>query len=343
MTRRVSAYDVAKVAGVSQSTVSRVLNNYPYVKQETRDKVLEAIQEIGFSPDEIARSLAKNKTNTIGLITTDISNPFYGETAHIILREAQKYDYDVIIIDAETDSHSFERAVSTLVGKRVDGIIVASIRKDNRKILDYGKQGLPIISYNRKIDDHERAHFIEVDNKLGAQIAVDYLVELKHESIAFISGPMIYSTFHDRLQGYQQAIQAHGLTYDESIVYQGENEYDQIVQFSLSLLKKDTHPTAFFASTDNMALAIMDAVAQSGRKIPEDVSIIGFDDINIAGNPYIGLTTVSQHKNEMAVQTLDTLIHLMEDSSKLGTPKQIIFTPALIVRKTTAVNSSSST
>lgn len=343
MKQRVSAYDVAKLAKVSQSTVSRVLNNYPHVKKETKEKVHDAINELGFSPDEIARSLANKKTNTIGLVVEDISNPFYAETAHIILREAQKYDYEVIMIDADTDMDSFERAITTLIGKRVDGIIVASIRKDNEKIIDYYDQGLPIISYNRKIDDNERTHYIEVDNRLGAKMAINHLVGLKHKTIAYISGPIIFSTFYDRLQGYKRALQEHNLGHDDSIVYQSEVSYEKVFEFSLDLMRRESPPTAFFASTDQMALAIMDAAARCGRHIPYDISVIGFDDINIASNPYIGLTTISQRKKEMATQALTKLISFIEDKKRMNKPNRVTLTPELIVRKTTGKNNSITT
>lgn len=333
-----SAYDVAKLAKVSQSTVSRVLNNYPHVRKETRQRVLDAINDLGFSPDEIARSLASKKTNTIGLIVEDISNSFYAETAHIILREAQKYDYEVIIVDAETDENSFERAISTLNGKRVDGIIVASIRKDNQKVKEFYDKGFPIIFYNRRTYDVEESHYVEVDNKLGAKIAVNHLVENRHKKIAFIAGPTIYSTFYQRLEGYKEAVKENNLKYDESLIYTGGVDYDQVFQFALQLMRVDDMPTAFFASTDQMALAIMDAAARCGRHIPFDVSVIGFDDIDIASNPYISLSTISQRKREMAVLTLQKLLSLINNDDSNNQPNKITLEPELIIRKTTGVN-----
>ncbi|WP_339180965.1 LacI family DNA-binding transcriptional regulator [Oceanobacillus sp. FSL W7-1293] len=338
MKGRVSAYDVAKLAKVSQTTVSRVLNNYPHVRKETRKRVHDAINTLGFSPDEIARSLASKKTNTIGLIVEDISNSFYAETAHIILREAQKYDYEVIIIDAETDENSFERAINTLNGKRVDGIIVASARMDNQKVKEFYDKGFPIIFYNRRIYGIEESHYVEVDNKLGAKIAVNHLVENKHRKIAFISGPTIYSTFYQRFEGYKEALQENGLEYDESLIYKGEVIYEQVFQFALNLMRDKEMPTAFFASTDQMALAIMDAAARSGRHIPYDISIIGFDDIEIASNPYIGLSTISQRKEEMAILTLQKLLSLINNDDSNSEPNKITLEPELIIRKTTGVN-----
>lgn len=336
MRGRVNAYDVAKRAGVSQSTVSRVLNNYSHVKKSTREKVLSAVEELSFTPDEIARSLANNKTQTIGLIVGDISNPFYAETAHIILREAREYDYDVIIVDTDSDDSNFDRSIQTLIGKRVDGIIVASVRKDNEKISELFQNKFPIIFYNRKIEDDKNTNYVVIDNKLGAEMAVNHLIQLNHRRIAYISGPRTYSTFNERFLGYKSALKENRIDYDKSLVYQDELSFDKVFEFSLELMRNQDRPTSFFASTDHIALAVMDAAAQNGFHIPYDVSIIGFDDIDIASSPYIGLSTISQQKKKMAALVLNELISIIDSRSDQLT--QIILEPELLVRKTTGMN-----
>lgn len=327
---------MAKLAKVSQTTVSRVLNNYPHVKKETREKVHDAIKALGFSPDGIAQSLANKRTNTIGLIVEDISNSFYAETAHIILREAQKYDYEVIIIDAESDEINFEKAINTLTSKRVDGIIVASIRMGNQKLKSYYDRGYPIILYNRRVYGLEESHYVEVDNKKGAKQAIDYLVGNYHKKIAFFSGPTMYSTFHNRYEGYKEALEEHNLDFDRDLIYEGELSYNKVFQFALNLMRKEDMPTAYFASTDQLALAILDAATRSGRHIPYDISVIGFDDIAISSSPYISLSTVSQRKEEMAVLTLKKLIACINNQENQIT--KMTLEPELIIRRTTGVN-----
>ena len=336
MNSRVNAYDVAKLAGVSQSTVSRVLNNYSHVSKSTREKVLVAINELGFTPDEIARSLANKKTHTIGLIVGDISNPFYAETAHIILREARDYDYDVIIVDTDSDDSSFDRSIQTLIGKRVDGIIIASVRKKNQKVSELFQKKFPLIFYNRKVDDDGQANFVVIDNELGAKMAVNHLIQLNHQRIAYISGPCRYSTFNDRFLGYKSALNENGIAFDKRLVYQDEFSYEKIFEFSLRLMRDQNRPTSFFASTDHIALAVMDAAAQNGFHIPYDISIIGFDDINIASSPYIGLSTVSQQKKKMASLVLKKIISIID--KKNDELVQITLEPELLVRKTTGMN-----
>lgn len=334
MKRSISAYDVAKVANVSQSTVSRVLNNYPHVRPKTREKVLQAIKELGFSPDSIARSLALNKSNTIGLIIEDLSNPFYAETAHIILKKAKAYNYEIIILDSVSNEHTdLQKALNTLMSKRVDGIIVSSVARDNKYVKDYIKN-IPIIFYNRIILN-ENFDYIEVDNKYGAKMGVNHLYSLGHKKIAYISGQTIYSTFYNRLEGYKDALIENKLPYKPEYVFQGETNYEEVLKFTMNLMKSDDAPTAYFASTDQLAFAILDAASKLDFKIPDDISVIGFDNINISGNPYIGLTTISQQKELMAEMALEKVINSIEVEQDETLINKIILQPELIVRNTT--------
>ncbi|MBF0840749.1 MULTISPECIES: LacI family DNA-binding transcriptional regulator [Mammaliicoccus] len=332
---KISIYDVAKLANVSQSTVSRVLNNYPYIKPETKQKVLNAIKELGFSPNEIARGLANNKTNTIGLIIENISNSFYSETAHIILREARKYNYEVIIIDSESDKENFKKSIDSLMAKRVDGIIVASTRMTNDIIVNLIDKNFPIITYNRRIyKDGYNSHVV-LDNFLGANMAIEHLVKLNHKRIAYISGPLRYSTFYDRLQGFLSSINTYNLEVDEEIMYMDKLEYKKVYDFAKKLMNSNNPPTAYFSSTDNMALAVMEAAVSEGLKIPEDISVIGCDDIDISGNSFIQLTTIAQQKEKMATLTIEKLMKKISDKSN-EEKVDILIKPQLKLRKTTA-------
>ncbi|WP_323710833.1 LacI family DNA-binding transcriptional regulator [Mammaliicoccus lentus] len=332
---KISIYDVAKLANVSQSTVSRVLNNYPYIKPETKQKVLNAIKELGFSPNEIARGLANNKTNTIGLIIENISNSFYSETAHIILREARKYNYEVIIIDSESDKENFKKSIDSLMAKRVDGIIVASTRMTNDIIVNLIDKNFPIITYNRRIyKDGYNSHVV-LDNFLGANMAIEHLVKLNHKRIAYISGPLRYSTFYDRLQGFLSSINTYNLEVDEEIMYMDKLEYKKVYDFAKKLMNSNNPPTAYFSSTDNMALAVMEAAVSEGLKIPEDISVIGCDDIDISGNSFIQLTTIAQQKEKMATLTIEKLMKKISDKSN-EEKVDIVIKPQLKLRKTTA-------
>ncbi|MFC7785499.1 LacI family DNA-binding transcriptional regulator [Rossellomorea sp. GCM10028870] len=336
MKARISAYDVAKQASVSQSTVSRVLNNYPHIKESTRKKVLEAIEELGFTRDEIARSLASNKTRTIGLIVGDITNPFFAESAKVITGKAQEMQYDVILCNTNHNEENLDKYIQTLKGKRVDGIIIASADKDNQRIKELYDQGFPVILFN-SILEHEKANYIAVNNYKGARLAVEHLYQLNHRRIGYIAGPSKYVTTHLRNLGYKEALEDLGIVGNNQFVYNKEFSYDEVYQFTKKLLKQSDRPTSFFSASDQMALAVLDAAASENIKVPEELSVVGFDDIDLAKNQYIGLTTITQPKEKMATLALEKLISLIEEGEGKDEGFQIILEPDLIQRKTTGV------
>ncbi|WHY94767.1 LacI family DNA-binding transcriptional regulator [Neobacillus cucumis] len=335
-TMKVTENDIAKMAGVSQTTVSRVLNDHPSVKDSTRQKVLSAIKEIGFTPDPIARSMVTNRTGTLGLIVGDISNPFYAETAKIIIGSARNKGYDVILSDTDHDSDSLQKEIRMLLNRRVDGIMIASVNRWDTYVSELYQSGFPVILFNRTTDD-PNMHSVILDNEQGAQLAVSHLVDLGHKRISFISGPSKYSTFYQRLEGYKHALKQYHLPYEEEMVFNENLTYKEIEKFVKSIFSIHDPPTSFFASSDHMAFFVMDAVARMGFKVPEEISIIGFDDIDISSNPYINLTTISQQKKKMAISALDILLSLIENEDRLKKPVQVRIVPELMIRGTTSM------
>ncbi|WP_350020166.1 LacI family DNA-binding transcriptional regulator [Priestia flexa] len=335
MKGRISAYDVAEKAKVSQSTVSRVLNNYPHIKETTRKKVLKAIEELGFTRDEIARSLASNKTRTIGLIVGDITNPFFAESAKVITGKAQEMQYDVILCNTNHSEENLNKYIQTLKGKRVDGIIIAAANKDNEQIKELYDQGFPVVLFN-SILEHQKANYIAVDNYKGAKLAVEHLYNLNHRKIAYIAGPSAYVTTHLRNLGYQDALKELGIAINTAYIYSQNFSYNEVYQFTKKLLNSPNCPTGFFAASDQMALAVLDAAASENIKVPKELSVVGFDDIDLAKNQYIGLTTITQPKEKMATLVLEKLLLLIERTENQEEGFRIILEPDLVQRKTTA-------
>lgn len=330
---RVSAYDVAKKAGVSQSTVSRVLNNYPFIKEKTRKKVLAAIEELGFTRDEIARGLAQKKTNTIGLIVGDIENPFFAESVGVMMKQASQLGYDVIICNTNHQDHLLEKSIQTLIGKRVDGMIIASTNKNNHRLEELYQSRFPLVLYNASLEGMD-TNYVIVDNEKGAYQATEHLIKLGHRKIAFIAGPESVYSMVQRLKGYKRALESFDLLYQENLVYKDEYTYEKVFNYTIKILESKNRPTSFFAISDQMALAVLDAVKSLNLEVPEDISIIGFDDINLASNSHIGLTTIAQSKEKMADLALKNLISLIQDPEQ-RTPIQVVLEPKLMVRKTT--------
>ncbi|MGM7724279.1 LacI family DNA-binding transcriptional regulator [Metabacillus sp. Hm71] len=335
MNSRINAYDVARKAKVSQSTVSRVLNHYPYIKEETRRKVLTAIKELNFTRDEIARSLAEKKTRTIGLIVGDITNPFYAESSDIIMRKAKEQEYDVIIGYTNYRSENLDKTIQTMIGKRVDGILIGTVNRSNKRVKELFQSGFPTVLYNSTVDNYEQANYIILNNEKGAYMATEHLIELGHREIAYISGPETFLNLDRQHIGYKKALKKYGIQYNENLVYQGALSYHEIIHFVDKLFSSTNRPTSIFVNSDQMALAIIDAVTKLNLEVPKDLSIIGFDNINLASNHMISLTTVSQSIDTMAFLALEHLLLIIEGKETIDTPIQIEIEPELIIRKTT--------
>ncbi|MEY8191953.1 LacI family DNA-binding transcriptional regulator [Peribacillus simplex] len=333
--KRVTTEDVAKIAGVSQSTVSRVLNDYPYIKKNTRDKVLAVINELGFTRDEIARSLVEKRTKSIGLILGSISNPFFAETAEVIIERAQELKYDVIVYNTGHKDENLEQAINLLIGKRVEGIILTSVSKNyTDKIKKLHDNGFPVLLYNSFLDIKD-VNFIVMDNNKGARLAVQHLIKLGHKKIAKISGPSKYLATYERTVGYKEELMENGYEIDEGLIFNSEFSYDKIYSFTKKLLKKKDRPTAIIAASDQMALAVLDAASSLNLKIPADLSVVGFDNIRLSANEFIGLTTISQQMDQMSLTALEKLIYLIENKETKSSSIQIFLKPELMVRKTT--------
>ncbi|MBO0998113.1 LacI family DNA-binding transcriptional regulator [Bacillus sp. SD075] len=333
--KRVTTEDVAKIAGVSQSTVSRVLNDYPYIKKNTRDKVLAVINELGFTRDEIARSLVEKRTKSIGLILGSISNPFFAETAEVIIERAQELKYDVIVYNTGHKDENLEQAINLLIGKRVEGIILTSVSKNyTEKIKKLHDNGFPVLLYNSFLDIKD-VNFIVMDNNKGARLAVQHLLKLGHKKIAKISGPSKYLATYERTVGYKEEMMENGYEIDEGMIFNSEFSYDKIYSFTKKLLKKKDRPTAILAASDQMALAVLDAASNLNLKIPDDLSVVGFDNIRLSANEFIGLTTISQQMDQMSLTALEKLIYLIENKEASSSSIQIFLKPELMVRKTT--------
>lgn len=332
---KVTVRDIANKAGVSQSTVSKVLNNYPNLKDSTRKKVMQAIEELGFVPDQIARSMVKNKTGTIGLIVGDIANPFFSETSKAIITTARQNGIDVIISDTDYDNVVMKKALSAMLARRVDGILVASVEREDPNIDRLVEQNFPVILYNRKTDN-ERTNYVVSNNECGSKLAVEHLIELGHDKICFLSGSNKYSTFHQRYEGYRKTLQKYGIPYRPEFVYTQNNPEFGLSRFIQEVIQLEDRPTAFFAATDQLAIQTMNLISKRGYSVPDDFSVVGYDDIEISSNPFIGLTTVSQNNQLMAVTALEKLLGLINGELADQQPIQIVLESKLIVRKTTS-------
>lgn len=332
---RITVKDVAKRAAVSQATVSRVINNSPNVSEKTRQRVQAAIKELGYQPNEVARSMARARTHTLGYVLADVTNPFYAETAKWIVDEARRNGYQVILYNTEDDARLQEDAIETLIRRRVDGMLIASARWNDKTISRLLKLRYPFILLNRR-SRNPQANWIVLNNRLGGFMATRHLIQLGHRVIGFIGGARFASTTRERLAGYVDALKHYNIPINKRLIYIGAFDAGHAMSAMRSLMNSRPIPTAVFAANDLLALAAMEALMAGGYRIPEDISIIGFDNINISGHQAIRLTTVSQQSEKMSRMAVRTLLEILHASKRHTPPCQIMINPELVVRSTTS-------
>lgn len=330
-----TARDVARLAGVSQSTVSRVLNNYAHVRPEVRERVAAAVKALAYEPNELARSLVTNRSRSLGLIVGDINNPFFAETTKGIVETARHRGYAVIISTTNNQHGVHGEAIRLLRSQQVEGLILGSVEMGEPDVTALVESGFPTVFYNRVL--HANAgHYVTLNNLRGARLMTEHLLGLGHRRIAVMPGSRSFSTFSERLQGYGEVLREHGIPVDARLVlpYAG---YASDRQGSLRrLLNQSEPPSAIFAMTDNFALEVMDTLADLGLRVPEDVAVTGFDDISLAGHSRIGLTTVAQQKHLMGRLVVEALVEILEARTREQPPQptRILLEPQLLVRRT---------
>lgn len=328
-----TARDVAKRAGVSQSTVSRVLNNYKYVSPEVRQRVLQAIEELNYKPNQVARSLATSRSCMIGLLVADFNNPFYPETAHGIVEACRAYGYNVILGTTNNNQRVQAELIQSLRAQQVDGLILGSVQMGDPTVTELIESGFPCVLYNRIVHP-DSGSYVVVDNRKGGRRAVEHLYSLGHRRIAILRGPHRFSTFAHRLEGFQEAMRELGLKANLCIDFAA---YAKDRRGTIQrLLSGPAAPTAIFAVTDNYALDLLNTLGELGVRVPEDIALVGFDDISLASHSLIGLTTFTQQQHlqgRLAVEALMELIRA-RDQGRTVPPTRIVLEPQFIIRRT---------
>jgi len=330
----VTIKDIAKLANVSITTVSRVINNKTEgVSEETRERILQLVKEHEYQPNAIARGLVTKKTKTLGLIIPDITNPFFPDIARGVEDSAHIYGYNVFLCNTDDNLDKESEYINALKEKYVDGIIFtsSSIPKQEH-IKELIKSGIPIVIMDRRIESDD-IYGVFLDNYEGGYIATKHLIDLGHKKIGCITGPLYSKSARERLEGYKGCLNENGLEYDESIVFEGDYKINSGITGSEKLLNLNKKISAIFVCNDLMAYGSYKTIRSRGYKIPDDISIIGFDDIYLSQILEPQLTTIRQPAYDMGLTAARMLIKLIE-GEKLNR-KIINFKPKLIIRQST--------
>lgn len=324
--------DVAKRAGVGVATVSRVLNNSGYARPETRERVHRAAAELGFVPSQLARGLVSRSSETIGLVIPDITNPFFPAVTRGVEDGASEAGYTVFLCNTDNDPALEAIDVQKLRERRVDGIIFVGTT-DRHDLVERLLGEIPVVVADRHVE-HASIDSVLVDNLAGARAACSHLLDLGHTRIAHLAGNQRTRTAQERCEGYQSALLAAGLPYDERMVAWGDFTYDSGLAMAQVLLGRSPRPTAIFAANDLIAFGAMRAAEDGGLSLPDDLSVVGFDDIPMASVLRPGLTTIRQPAYEMGRLAITMLLERIE-GRVTGAGRKHRFQPELVVRSTT--------
>jgi LacI family transcriptional regulator len=307
----VTIFEVAAQAGVSYGTVSRVLNNDPHVKTETRERVTRVIQDLGYVVNRQARSLAGGKTHIIGMLVPDLGTGYIGEIIQGIDTELQLSGYDLMLYTTHRTPILEAEYVANLAQGMVDGLILVLPRNPRDYIDILNSRNFPFVLIDHQGWGNE-CPAVSSTNWQGAFNGTEYLIQLGHTRIGIITGWMDLDSAVDRLEGYKAALWTHHIPFSEELVRQSTFQQLDGYKSAMELLTLPEPPTAIFASNDVMAFGVMDAIRETGQRIPEDVSVIGFDDIPQAAIIHPALTTVRQPLRNMGSVAAQMLLDLLK-------------------------------
>lgn len=324
---------VAEKARVSTTTVSHVINNTRVVSEDARERVLAVINELRYIPSAVARSLKNDKTHTLGMMIPNNSNPYFAEIIQGIEDESFKLGYNIILCNSYDDPKKQAAYTRVLMEKRIDGLILVSSGSDEELNQLLNDEGIPKVLVDREVPGLI-ADFIEADHEQGGYLATKYLIDLGHRNIACVAGPQNLLLSSDRVHGYRRALQEAGiplrddfLTYSDFTSEGGFNAMQQ-------LLALPQRPSAIFLSNDLMAIGGLCAAQQAGVRIPEQLSIMGYDDIALASFSTPRLTTIAQPKYEIGVLTAQVMVARIRNA-ELPWRREMLQTK-LVIRQSTA-------
>ncbi len=329
----VTMREVAERAGVSVTTVSHVINNSRPVNPQTRDRVEEAMQALGYQPNVLARSLRRGVTHTIGIILPDNSNPYFAEVVRGIEDASFDQGYSVILCNSDNDLEKEHHYTNVLVEKQVDGIIFVAAGLSAENIIALQKRGVPLVLVDRQVPD-VRVDNVLADNQHGGWLATNHLIELDHRVIGCIAGPKGVRLSSERINGYRQALESAHLSVKPDLIVEGNFQYQSGYEGAKELFSQEHFPTAIFACNDLMAIGAYRFAHENNLKIPEQISIVGFDDVRLSAFINPPLTTIHQSKHKMGSRAAELLMERIADQEL--EPRQEILETNLVVRGSTA-------
>ncbi|HHV96257.1 MAG TPA: LacI family transcriptional regulator [Clostridiaceae bacterium] len=342
--KKPTIYDIAEEVGFSTATVSRVLSNSSYpVKEQTRNKILETARKLNYEPNIIGRMLKKNESMDIGVVIPTISNPFYPQIVLGIEQEARSRGYNILLCNSFRDIITEQKYIETLYRKQVKGIIISSIGENRKYLETLKKQGIVIVTIDQEIEGFKCSKVV-FDYVKGGEIATDYLIRQGHTNIAFLTSPLTRKSRRDVFEGYKLSLLKNNIFLNENniIVSNKEEECENATYefkngrwLARKFLERNTGATAIFVINDMTAFGVIQELTESGIKVPDEISVVGFDNIEISSMLNPPLTTVNQPAYETGKLACQLLFESFERNEDIN--KTVILEPSLVIRKSVTI------
>lgn len=335
MNKNPTLKDVAKIAGVSTATVSHVLNDSKYVGDELKQKVTEAVAMLKYVPNNMAKSLRMQESRLIGLMISDISNPFFSLVVRGIEDGLAKNFYNVLLCNTDSSSEKEQEYLKVLLSRRIDGLVVSSAGNEGKH---FNGKDVPLVFLNRRPDSTAN-NMVTTNNFRGGKLAAEHLINHGFRRIAVIAGPQHISTGRDRLLGFRRALEDHGCKWDVSLVKYGQFDIDSGYQSMRELVEQAIKPDAVFACNNFMTLGAFQYLRETGISIPGEIAVIGYDDPDWTIIVEPPLTVIRQPAYNLGLQAANLIVQCIKEKNN-NTPQQIYLDPELIIRKSCGCNAS---
>jgi LacI family transcriptional regulator len=330
--------DVAKRAGVSISTVSHVINNSRAVSKDTRRRVEDAMEELGYQPNTLARNLRRQQTQSLGMVVPDSANPFFAEVTRGIEDASFEKNYSVILCNSEGDLERQAAYTNLLIQNQVAGIVFVAAGVSTELVEDLRRRRVPLVVVDRAVPNVE-VNSVMTDHNQGGRLATRHLIDLGHSRIACISAGSHLSPSAERVTGYMETLWENNIAVDKRLIVRGDFQYQSGYEAANVLLELPVPPTAVFACNDLMAVGCISAAAERGLRVPQDLSVVGFDDVKLASFTNPPLTTVAQPMRQIGKLAVEMLIESITD---IDAPVRVEkLDTKLVVRRSTARPSAS--
>ena len=343
LNKKVTIKDIARIANVSPSTVSMVINDKPGVGAETKYRVLKIVEALNYSPNLVAVSLVKRRSYAVAMLITNTRNPIFPEMAGGVDEVLKEYGYSLSIISTYDDEKIEAKEIEKIRARGMDGIITSAALINDENLKSLAKSGYPVVSVLRRVYDCDELDYVNVDNVRGGFLAAEHLIRLGHKRVGIITGPQNTSTGVERLQGAIKAFGVYGLPLPDAFIHPGDyfKESGYVAAKALLGVGSKQRASALFACNDDMALGAFEAIYDMGLKIPEEVALVGFNNVETTSLRTLAITTITQRKQEMGRLAAKRLIDKIEKNKGHEKPYRVVLDPELIIRKSCGYSLSS--